>query len=312
MKQSLITVIIPSYNSEKFIKNTLESVLNQTYQNFEIIVTDDGSTDSTIRICETYCAYPNFNLIKNNHSGNIAKVRNISIDSAKGEYVAFLDSDDIWEPNKINEQMKYIDKFDFICSNAKIIDENNNVLSESYFTNLKNVDEINLENLLKENLIITSSVLSRKELIVNGGYFSENFGNLAEDYALWLKIANKYSIKYLNTSLLKYRKHYENISSKNDFYREDMLLKTIKLRNEYIHSENISLQIAARKGIIVIRNELIEIYFKNNKFIRSLYNIFYILYYFSPKLSVKYIDIYIRFLLLFVKKIFKGVFLSKK
>ena len=309
MNSPLISTIIPTFNSGKFIKDTIESIFNQTYNNIEIIVFDDNSTDSTIKICESFSRYSNFKLIKAGyHTGNIAKARNFAINNSNGEYVAFLDSDDLWEQNKIEEQMKYTDDNDFICSNAKVIDENNNIISEVYFSNIVDLDKIRITDLLIDNLVITSSVLSKKELIIKAGYFSESLGNLAEDYALWLNIVKINEIKYIKESLTRYRRHKSNSSFKDDLYRVEMLKETVKLRNQYVSKDNIELHKVAIKGIMTIKNELAEIYLNNNMFKDSLKNINYILRYYIPKLSFQYLTLYFKFTYLLLKKIIKGVY----
>jgi teichuronic acid biosynthesis glycosyltransferase TuaG len=313
LKQPLITAIIPTYNSEKYIKGAIESILNQTYKNIEIIVFDDCSTDSTKQICELYKGYSNFSfIIDNQHTGNIAKARNCSIDLAKGEYIAFLDSDDLWEQNKIEEQLKYTDRYNFICSNAKIIDNKNNIISDEYFTDMHNINEISICDLIIDNFVITSTVLSKKEVIIKAGYFSNELGNLAEDYALWLNAAKISEIKYLNDSLIRYRRHTTNISYRDDVFRINMLLETIKLRNQFTHTEDRNLNRMAIKGIINIKSELAETYLKNNRYDEYFKNMKYIFINYSPKTSTEYFKLYFKFFYLLLKKLIKGSNKSKR
>jgi len=310
LKPPLVSAIISAYNSEKFIKAAIESILNQSYSNLEIIVFDDISTDSTIPICELFLNLENFRLIKaNEHTGNIAKARNYSIEIANGEYVAFLDSDDLWEPDKIEKQMKYIEEFPIICSDAKIVDENNKILSESYFAKFGYINDVNLERLLLDNLVITSSVLAKKELIINSGKFSEEQGFFAEDYALWLNIVKQHTIKFISSPLIRYRRHIGNGSY---VYRAKLLLESIHLKNLFVSDKDIKLKKAAIKSIIEIKTELTGIYLRNNMFRSSFQNMFYVLWYFTPKLSVRYLKFYIKFIYLLLKKLFIGVFTSKK
>lgn len=270
MNNILVTVIIPTYNSSIFIKKAIDSVLCQKHKVYELIIIDDGSIDDTVKICEDYKNINNLRIIKNTHCGNIAYLRNIAAMKSNGDYLAFLDSDDIWEADKLKEQIKYVEDFNFICSNASIIDENGNLVRDLYFLELKEKKTLNLLELLNENYIITSSVLVSKKIFLKYGLFDEEYGNLAEDYSLWLKIAEENNIKYLGKSLVKYRMHKKNISLSDTDKREDILKKTIRLRSKYLYSNNTIIKKNARVGIFKIYRELSVFYLYNNKFYKSL------------------------------------------
>ena len=107
--QPLVSIITPMYNSEKFILKTIESVINQTYSNWELLLIDDGSIDNTIQIVEDFKQkYSNIKLIQNLTNLGAAQSRNKGILEAKGEYIAFLDADDLWKPNKLDLQIQFM------------------------------------------------------------------------------------------------------------------------------------------------------------------------------------------------------------
>lgn len=180
----LVTVIIPVYNTENFIISCLESVLNQTYKNFEVIVIDDGSTDSTLAVLNDYqCRYkiPNLRIVHQINSGPSA-ARNIGIQLAKGEYIAFLDSDDIWKSNKLEKQIKAFNKNpDTVIigtlSGTKMIQ------SEPYL-------RISLVKLLFFNYFVTSTVMCRTDIFIDLRFNEKQ--KYSEDYRLWLEILANY------------------------------------------------------------------------------------------------------------------------
>src|SRR5690606_22928772 len=113
----LVSVITPSYNSESFIKQTIESVQSQTYQNWEMIIVDDCSTDKTIEIIHQKSKEDTrIHLIKLNENSGAAVARNTAIRNAKGKYIAFLDSDDFWLPNKLERQVQFMLEHDYAFS----------------------------------------------------------------------------------------------------------------------------------------------------------------------------------------------------
>jgi teichuronic acid biosynthesis glycosyltransferase TuaG len=265
-----ISIIIPTYNSAKFIKKAIESVFNQKYKNYELIIIDDGSGDDTLQICKEYMRDYNINIIKNSHCGNIAYIRNLAVKAAKGEYLAFLDSDDVWDNVKLENQLIFTGDYNLICSNARIIDENDSVIRELYFSETGKITEFDLPGILKENYIITSSVLLKKDIFFKYGLFDESYGNLAEDYSLWLKIAEENKIKYIDDKLISYRIHNRNISSGEVDKREDILFKTIRLRSNYLGCKDIIVRRSAELGILKIYRELSLFYLYYKKYYKSL------------------------------------------
>ena len=210
---NLISVIIPTYNSAKFLSQAIDSAIKQTYQHLEIIVVDDGSTDNTKEIIKRYI--PKINYIEQINAGP-ARARNAGVYHARGQYIAFLDSDDIWLPNKIEMQMKvFSEKPDIALVYGKIVNFNNNTNEdlaefpqECYSGNI-------FDHLLREQLIPLPSVLVRKKVLDTVGLFNETLLT-AEDTNLWLRIAKNNIIIGINKVLVRRRRHETNLSERVD------------------------------------------------------------------------------------------------
>ena len=208
----LISIITPSYNSESFISQTIDSVIRQTYTNWELLITDDCSTDNTIEIVESYIKNDSriklFKLEKNSGS---AIARNNSIKHSKGIYVSFCDSDDLWDENKLNYHVKFHQekKVLFSFTNMRIVNEKEIVILKRQSV-IKS--KVNYKSLLKNNYIPTSTVLINKALLSK--YDFPNFRK-KQDYILWLNILNNESIEayLLDNCLTTYRKHKNQITN---------------------------------------------------------------------------------------------------
>lgn len=196
-----VSIIIPMYNAEKYIKEAIDSVLKQTYKDFEIIVIDDGSTDNTKSKLLDYGSQIKY--IYQENAGP-AVARNRGIKEAKGEYIAFLDADDIWMPEKLERQIRKLknnSEFGVIHTDRLRLEPDGSVKP-----NEKIVPEgFIFEELLRNNFIICSSVLVKKECFNEVGLFDEDRKNRAEDYDMWLRISRKYAISFIAEPLIKYR-----------------------------------------------------------------------------------------------------------
>ena len=221
-----ISVIIPSFNRFKYLLNAIDSVKKQTYKNIEIIVVNDGSTD--ISYMDNNIENVKFiNLDKNSKIlfgfSNINYVRNIGIKNSNGHYIAFLDDDDIWLPNKIQLQLDYMikTKCKMSSTDGYIIVNNKKklYLKEQYYQGVKNKYIINnsskyfnnndfpdiwtLDFIKIHNCIITSSVIFEKELIVSVGLMPE-VKPPAEDYKMWLKLLSVTDCVYIKEPCFYY------------------------------------------------------------------------------------------------------------
>jgi glycosyltransferase involved in cell wall biosynthesis len=201
-----VSVIIPTYNRAKWVKEAVESVIAQDFPDYEVLVVDDGSTDKTR---ETLSAFgKGIQIIEMEHSGLPAQARNKGIQAARGTYLAFLDSDDRWLPGKLSRQMKLIQhhpEAGLCCTNAAIQREGEAEWKETFFPSQPDFVGDALSALIRNNFIITSSVLIRKDLVQSCGGFDESERLRAlEDYDLWLKVAGKTRIGYLCEALVIY------------------------------------------------------------------------------------------------------------
>ena len=197
-----VSVIIPTYNRENLLLKAIKSVLNQTYPVFEILICDDGSTDRSKEQIKSL-NNPNIKWIEGKHSGLPAVPRNRGLKESMGDWVAFLDSDDIWIKDKIKKQVTSLNK-NLLMSSTNATRLIGGKKNGSLIKFTKN--RISFENLVKNNLIVNSSVIVNKKIIDDLGGFSEKkeFRGI-EDYLLWLKIATVTKIGYLDDDLVIYR-----------------------------------------------------------------------------------------------------------
>ena len=202
-----VSVVIPSYNSAHHITETLESVFNQTYQPREIIVVDDGSTDDTRSVLEKYRDRIIYVYQKN--AGEPA-ARNTGIRRASGDFIAFLDADDLWLPNKLELQMDYFEKrpeVALVYTDMKQFDENG-ITHESIKEWLKMSPPSGyiFPQLFAETLFGSGTVVFRKSSVEKVGFFDETFF-VGSDYEMWLRMARHFKFGYVDEPLMMYRHH---------------------------------------------------------------------------------------------------------
>lgn len=264
----MVTVIIVVYNAEKYLKSAINSVVEQTYRDLEIIVVDDGSTDSTLDILNEYIHLQNFSLIKRNHTKNLGGNRNYALQFAKGDMIAFIDGDDIWNREKLEVQVPFLMNYDMICSNSTLINENDEVLAEKYKNQFKNDVELGLSDLLADNIVTVSSVLMKKSAIEKAGFFEDGPDTRAEDYVLWLSYLGDSTkkVRYLNNPTLKYRIHDKNWSNSTITDWNRLLERTIEIRSAYLHSSDEKIRKGARAGCLSSYLMLAKAAYKQKKF----------------------------------------------
>jgi glycosyltransferase involved in cell wall biosynthesis len=206
-----VSVIVPTYNRADRLESALHSIVSQTYQDFELIVVDDGSTDKTSKVVDSFPKAQYLNIKKNS---GVSKARNVGLAFAKGELICFLDSDDLWNKNKIQIQAHWL---------------GNNMDSQICYT-----DEIWIRNGVRVNpmnrhrkysgdifrhclglcIVSPSSVMIRAKLFDEIGNFDESLP-ACEDYDLWLRIAAKYAFHFIEEPLIiKYGGHADQLSRK--------------------------------------------------------------------------------------------------
>lgn len=201
----LISIIMPAYNAEKYIEDSIKSVLNQTWSEWELIVINDCSTDNTKTIIDDYSVLDSrIFMLSNPTNQGVAYSRNRGVQASHGDWIAFLDSDDLWIPEKLTLQVELLlhQHASFTFTGSAFIDEYGN--KRSFI--LQVPAQINYKELLKQNLISCSSVLISKSLLLSHPMKS---GNVHEDFVTWLSILRDMNIcAYgLNIPALVYRIH---------------------------------------------------------------------------------------------------------
>src|SRR5882762_2853867 len=212
-KTPRVSVIIPTYNSGRFIVQAVQSVLDQTYRQFEIIVIDDGSTDATKDILRDFDGYIRY-FYQENRGPSAA--RNAGIEIAGGDYICFLDADDIWMPNKLAVQLAFMAQYDdigLVFSDEEEVDLDTglhrSILAKTGFRS-DIVSQIPMQDafkkLLIENFIPTSTVMARTTCFIKAGLFDESL-RVVEDRDMWLRIAAYFTIACVPVILGKKRAH---------------------------------------------------------------------------------------------------------
>ncbi len=218
-KMPEVSIITPCYNSSKFLKETIQSVLNQTFTDWEWLITEDCSTDDSVQIIQN----ANDSRIKLTLSGKncgAGHARNLSLEKATGKYITFLDADDFWEPNFLEEMVSFMknERAELAYSNYARCDENLNPTIADFQAD----KEVTFDNLLKTcRLSLLSSMYDSERVGIE--YFPA--GSKREDHVMWLNLLKKIPVgKPLNKTMAKYRMHSNSISRKKTNIMKDQYL----------------------------------------------------------------------------------------
>lgn len=243
----LISIVIPLYNKEQQIGATIESVLRQTYRNFEIIVINDGSTDRSLDVVRNI--QDSRIRIFSQSNGGVSVARNHGIEKSEGEYIAFLDADDEWHGNYLESQVKLIGKYPecgvFAC--AYEYKDENNVIIPAVYRGIRFVEQTGiLDNYFEVASksappIWTSAVMVRKRCFENIGGFMPGVAT-GEDLLLWARLAASCKIAFNRTPLAQYnlpstgtfRKDPKDMSLKNDLVRRELIMLYRKRNPDYL------------------------------------------------------------------------------
>lgn len=223
-----VSVIIPTYNREQKIQYAIRSVLRQAYQNFEIIIVDDGSTDNTEQLIEDLQKKDSrVKYLKQENSGGTSKPRNLGISKSRGKYLAFLDSDDEWMETKLEKQLELFRNSDdpnlgFVACNAIII----NKREESKIYSLPKYKNYFKEFLTRTIITSCSSVVIKKSVINKVGGFDENL-KTGVDWEMWIRISKSFNFNFVDEPLIKYYVHKNNISSPSNIAKREKDLRYI-------------------------------------------------------------------------------------
>ncbi|MBN2663605.1 MAG: glycosyltransferase family 2 protein [Bacteroidales bacterium] len=205
-----ISIVMPVYNRQQYVKGAIESILNQTFTNFEFIIVNDGSTDSTLEILQSY-KDDRIVILDNDKNRGIVYSRNRGLKAARGNFVGMFDSDDIALPNKFEIQHKFLienPEFGMVGAWVKWIDQNGKLLKNKW--KLPKSSKYISAIMLFRNYFVQSTILIKKEAIPEEGY-STGF-DIVEDSKMWFDVSQKYKVANIQQYLVNYRVHSGNIS----------------------------------------------------------------------------------------------------
>lgn len=206
------SVIIPTYNMAGHVCQAIESVLSQTYKDFEIIIVNDGSTDNTQKVLKRYHKNKKIRIINQNNRGPCC-ARNAGISQSRGKYVSWLDADDIWRKDMLEKQIGFLEKHKqiyIVHSNVYRFDNNiGDAKVRTLLFDVNNASETTLmKHILSGDYHVNNTQVSRKKCIKDAGLFDVNLSKLGcEDFDLWFRLLRKYKNAYINEPLAYYRRN---------------------------------------------------------------------------------------------------------
>ena len=304
-----VSVIIPTYNRAEYLPEAIDSVLNQAYQDFEIIVIDDGSTDNTREALLPYMEKIRYMYQENK---GISAARNAGIKISNGEYIAFLDSDDIWFPEKLEMQVDLLqNKLDtgVVFSDTYSFD-NFGKKSPNYFSNIKPHSGNMFIHLFMENFIPNITVVARKSCFDIVGLFNEDL-TYSEDYDMWLRTSKHFNFGFIDKVLAKYRIHEnkqtQTVGEINQYLNRIKVLESA-INNYPFLKKELGFSVNKRLGSVyfflgcsLIKNKN---YLKARKSLTQSIKLY-------PFAYKKYVLLFVTFLPESILEKYKGKFLSK-
>ncbi len=248
-----VSVIIPTYNRAKVLGRAVESVLAQTYLHYELIIVDDGSTDETQALLESYSSYKNVKIVRTKNKG-VSAARNLGIQLASGDWVAFLDSDDEWLPQKLELQMQYVSQNPNIqVVHGEEIWIRNGVRVNPMKKHQKSGGDI-FNDATRFCCMSPSTILIATPLLIQRGCFDESFP-VCEDYDLWLRLSYDQKVGFIQDFIInKYGGHEDQLSSKYhsmDYWRIRALKKVLSFPLSEEQKRQVEFEIAKKSKILL-------------------------------------------------------------
>lgn len=243
----LVSVVMPAYNAEKYIAESIESVLKQTFTDLELLIVDDGSNDQTGAIVNGFVMADKRVKLLNQNRGRQGKARNLAIKNSRGKYIAFLDADDTWLPGKLQAQVDVLQRrteIDLVFCPGYIVAEHHE--TEYFYVTVKEWNkEEDMETFIDMNQIPILSAIVKKQALIDAGFFNEepSIQNI-EDYHLWLKLLGN-GCRFLSTPefLFHYRVHASQTTHKGIGTQEPLLNCYIDLvKSKVISTESRALR----------------------------------------------------------------------
>jgi glycosyltransferase involved in cell wall biosynthesis len=283
MTNCAVTVIIPCYNSSRFLRETIDSVLQQSHAGISIVAIDDGSTDNTREILDSYGARVSVHTHPGYRNHGVAASLNLGLTLAATELVAFLDHDDVWYPDKVKAQVEIFEQdadVDLVYCNGHVIDETgrkkHKILgAEHCETNLA-------ETLLLDCYIKSCSmVMVRRRVVGKVGLFNESL--LPTDHDMWLRLQEVSKLHYVSDCLIGYRQHQTQSSHRRKLWEDGFsILRDAIKRYPYSRTSK-------KKRLAVLHYRLAEHDAKKGKYLNSAWNLL-ISFCFDPVRSCRYLS----------------------
>ncbi len=282
-----VSAIILTYNRAHMVTEAIDSVLTQSFKDFELIIVDNCSSDNTESVVKSYND-KRIRYFKHQNNGLIGVNRNYGIKKSRGEYIAFLDDDDLWLPEKLEKQVELLDsnkELGLVYSDTYLIDSNGNLRRHAYFYRIKPFGGNAFNKLLRGNFIPMLTVVIRREMLDKVGEFNSGY-KICLDYDLWLRIAESYPIDFIEQPLAKYMVHSESGFQKNTILRYQEVIQIIEYwldRNPELKRE-LGPLFRLRKGLACCRLASYHAYkYRDRKAIKESVKLFK--YFLLPKRS---------------------------
>lgn len=256
MKQPLVSVIVIFFNAQPYIEETIQSILNQTYPNWELLLVDDGSTDGSTEVALKYVSQYPEQISYHEHEGHqnrgMSATRNLGIRQAKGTYLTFLDADDLWLPNTLSDQVKLLEAYPdagmvygpiqwWYSWTGQADDRHRDVVERVGVKTNTLIQPPTLFLLLLQQKIAISGMLLRKEVVDRVGGFNEDFRGLYEDQVFCSKICLQYPVFVSDQWWYKYRQHSQSCCSVAERTKQESPARQTFLQwvRQYVAEQNI-------------------------------------------------------------------------
>lgn len=240
MQAPIVSIIVPVYNGIKYISKTLDTLLNQSFECFEVLLINDGSTDTSLDFIKELSEKDKRIRVLDKVNGGIANARNHGINLAKAEFIAFCDQDDFWEPEKLAKQMPLFTNVNVGLVYSLITKEVTAPFKSQTVIKAQNGRGSVFDSLIRENLVPTCSVIVRKSIIDRVGGFNEKKDLMGvDDWDVWLRVSLVADFDFVPEPLATHIYHGENYSANNNLMHNAELLCLVELR-KFILKRNLN------------------------------------------------------------------------